>query len=468
MNLNHTAAAEAVSLFAGARSRYIRLRPLPFFRSPVTAFENMNTRTPKPRHSAFEARTKLVIGLVATLGLLPARGQQLADHFNDRLPLSAPVFSTLGTNTLATTDPGEQANRSVTPVRTLWVRWTAPANGYALVTSSNSPSRTVVNAWDYHKVLNELQQIPIQNNSGLPTALDRFEFNAISAADYNLVVDGRDGDKGVVQLDLKLYTNPEILMQPADVTVTAGQRTNLWVTALGNFPLTNQWQHSTFSFSTGFTNLPGGVDPQFTLGTSGVVSKSDEGWYRVTIKNEYGAVTSSVAYVEVNECAIPNPPRPASVVTNVGKTVVFSASAFGSQPFSYQWQFRPVGQVGFVDVPGATSSDLELDDVSTDDAGDYRFLVSNVACSDQVSTNVTLTVTTNNALVLDPTMPVDSTRITNQNASFSVRVTEGYQPIGYQWWFSPPSGPTNPVVGETAPDLFLNAVHSHPIAGSVF
>lgn len=397
--------------------------------------------------------------VLAAWSSVSARGQAPAnDVFEERLPLGALVESITATNTLATSEVSEPAHRSAPAAKSLWWRWVAPLDGYVVVDSTNGPVRGRVAVYDGVKQLPLLRPEPVRSESGLPVAPDHYEFSAFNGLHYNLAVDDLNGVTGVFQLDLKVYTTPQIVTQPVGATVTAGQRASIAVRALGKLALTNQWQFSTRSPNTGFTNLPGGANPQFDIGPFGVVRKGDEGWYRVIVRNEYGGVTSSVVRINVNECAIPLAPQPAAVATNVGKTVSFTASALGTQPFFFQWQFKVPGQFVYADLPGATSSNLVLNNLSTDQAGDYRFLVSNISCTNQASTSVALTVSTNNALVLDPNFPTDLTLVTNQNATFDVRVSEGYQPLGYQWWYQPDSGPARIVNGETAPSLFLPGV----------
>ena len=405
----------------------------------------------------------LLAALATPLACLQVHAQAPTnDMFDARIPLGQATNYLTGTNTYATAESGEWPHRGSPAVRSLWWRWTPPVNGYALVATTNSPSLTRVAVYGGEKVLTQLTPEPLLTNSGLPTIPDRYEFSASQGFDYNIAVDGRSGSSGVIQMAIKLYTSPEILVQPQPPggtnVVIAGQRANITVGVLGKLPLAYEWQFSTLSRNAGFTNLPAGTSQQLTIGTYGVVTKADEGWYRVIITNDYGSVTNTQTYVLVNECAVPNPPQPAAVVTNVGKTVSFGASALGTQPLNYQWQFRPAGQADFADVLGATATNLVFTNISTDLEGEYRFLVSNVACTNQASASVTLTVTTTNALVLCANLPADATVITNQNTNFSVCVTEGYQPIRYQWWFSPPSGSFTPIVGETAPNLFLPGI----------
>ncbi len=70
-----------------------------------------------------------------------------------------------------------------------------------------------------------------------------------------------------------------------------------------------------------------------------------------------------------NDLAILSQPTSQTVLT--GKTISFSVVATGTEPLAYQWSKDGA------DIDGATSSALELADVSADDAGDYVVTVSN-------------------------------------------------------------------------------------------
>jgi hypothetical protein len=63
--------------------------------------------------------------------------------------------------------------------------------------------------------------------------------------------------------------------------------------------------------------------------------------------------------------------QPVDAVVNVGIPVVFFVSGEGTEPMSYQWQHNGI------DIPGATSSSLRLENVRLGDAGDYVAKVSN-------------------------------------------------------------------------------------------
>src|SRR5688572_78267 len=95
------------------------------------------------------------LAFISSLACLPMQAQQAPtnDMFDARIPLGQVIESQRSTNTMATAETGEKPHRGTNPVRSLWWRWTAPQNGYVLVATTNSPSRTRVDVYDFHKVL---------------------------------------------------------------------------------------------------------------------------------------------------------------------------------------------------------------------------------------------------------------------------------------------------------------------------
>jgi len=161
-------------------------------------------------------------------------------------------------------------------------------------------------------------------------------------------------------------------------TVYATTTFNLTADVAGALPLTFQWRHEG-------TNLPGATSVTYTKANA---TLADGGNYDVVVTNNYGAVTSLVVTVTVNP-AIPvtilNPPQPRSVY--VGGTAVFTVTADGTAPLSYQWK------KGGVNITGQTNQTLVLTNVSTSDAASYSVGVTNVT-GGQVSSGAALTVLT--------------------------------------------------------------------------
>lgn len=402
-----------------------------------------------------------VLALFAATSCLPASAQAPTnDLFEGRVVLEGLTNQVEATNTLATNEVGEPAHRGSPAVRSLWWVKRSSKDGYAVIDTSGSPTRTRVDVYDEHKRFTNLQHAASLNLSGLSNRPDRYEFNIRNTLDASFAVDARDGDSGAIRVDVTVYTTPEILVQPMETNLIAGQSFTNTLVALGKLPMTYHWQMRPDTPNGVFTNRQVSEDRDFALGDKGLVSVLDDGWYRVIVTNSYGAVTSKVVRLPVYTCARPDPPQPSEIVTNVGKTATFAASALGTPPYRFQWQFKPENLHLFNDIPGATESNLMLTNLSTDEAGDYRFLVSNDACPDKtnISERATLLVTTNNALVLDPALPQSLLRITNENASFDVRVIEGYQPIYYQWWFQPDAGTARSLLPEIAPNLAKSGV----------
>jgi hypothetical protein len=81
-------------------------------------------------------------------------------------------------------------------------------------------------------------------------------------------------------------------------------------------------------------------------------------------------------------------PSPTSQLVGRGATVRIQVSAKGAL---MQWQHR-VGSGDFVDVPGATSPVLEIKNVTVEQAGEYRFMVSSTTGESVISQIATLTV----------------------------------------------------------------------------
>ncbi len=75
---------------------------------------------------------------------------------------------------------------------------------------------------------------------------------------------------------------------------------------------------------------------------------------------------------------------PATLTTNAGSTVVFTANAVGAPPLAYQW--RRSG----TNISGATGSTLTLASVQASDSGDYVVVVSNAVGTNSATAALTV------------------------------------------------------------------------------
>lgn len=120
--------------------------------------------------------------------------------------------------------------------------------------------------------------------------------------------------------------------------------------------------------------------------------------------------------------------QPQSQSAFEGSNVTFSASAIGTLPLSYQWQFNGTN------LDGATSSALTLTAVSSNDAGPYSVTVTNSLGT----TNSDIANLTVNPFSEPPVITGEPQgQIVNEgaNAAFTVEA-QGDPPLTYQWQFN--------------------------------
>ena len=224
---------------------------------------------------------------------------------------------------------------------------------------------------------------------------------------------------------------PGITTQPTNqVTIVAGSA-NFYVGATGTAPLTYQW---TFAGSA----LTGATTSALALAN---VQSSQAGNYAVVVANAVGSVTSSVATLTVLA-----PPSIATQPTNrtvtVGANTSFLVGATGSAPLSYQWMLNGA------QLTGANSSSLVLNNVQTNQAGNYCVIITNSAGS-VTSMLATLTVLVPPSITAQP---VDQTTTVGSNVTFQASAS-GSLPLTYQWWFG-----GGALSGQTASSLALTNV----------
>jgi hypothetical protein len=157
---------------------------------------------------------------------------------------------------------------------------------------------------------------------------------------------------------------PIITTQPVGQMVVAGGSATFSVTATGNPAPTYQWRKATVALS-GATNATLVLSP---------VAALNAGTYDVVVTNSAGSVPSTAVPLVVNV-----PPaittQPVSLGAGAGTGVVFSVTATGTTPLSYQWSKDGSP------LSGATLATLSLANVSSATAGVYRVTVTNVAGS---------------------------------------------------------------------------------------
>ncbi|MCI0746751.1 MAG: SBBP repeat-containing protein [Verrucomicrobia subdivision 3 bacterium] len=198
---------------------------------------------------------------------------------------------------------------------------------------------------------------PYDNPVGLAVA---------SASNIFLAVHTHDPQNGDGFLTIKYAQTPapsgapEITVQPVDQRVPAGSNVVFTVTAAGNGPLAYQWRYN-------------GLILPFATNSSLVLSDvrfDQTGDYSVEVTNQFGAVATPEARLVVLTPPIITT-QPKDQLVFAGAEAVFSVSATGTEPFSYQW-FR-----NDFPVSGGGDSLLTIRSAQSTDAGNYTLVVSN-------------------------------------------------------------------------------------------
>ncbi len=171
---------------------------------------------------------------------------------------------------------------------------------------------------------------------------------------------------------------PTILGQPQNVTVDAGNPATFNVSATGG-TLYYQWLFNG-------VNIPGATALGYTLPTAQTVNAGN---YSVEVISPTGSVLSSNAVLTVLAPPIITN-QPVSQACLQGSTVAFSVTA-GPQPLTYQWlqNGRPLSNS--VNVNGATTATLTLNNVTTANSASYSVLINN-GYGYIMSSSATLTV----------------------------------------------------------------------------
>jgi hypothetical protein len=253
-----------------------------------------------------------------------------------------------------------------------------------------------------------------------------------------------------------LAPKPAILTQPAGQNVTNGASVTLSVVAVGAPSLAFQWRLNG-------TNLSGATAGSLPFSPA---QTDHAGSYTVVVTNAYGAVTSSVAVLNVGD-APAFAVQPTNLTLLTGSNAVFSATVTGSATLAYRWQKNGTNLSNGTGISGATNHTLTLSAITTNSSASYSLRVTNLYGS-VTSSVATLTV------VLPPT--ITSTTLTNRTGECGLNTnsffitTGGTAPLGIQWSLNGTaiSGATATNFGLTNLDMSTNTLSvtvTNPYAG---
>ncbi len=214
------------------------------------------------------------------------------------------------------------------------------------------------------------------------------------------------------QAVLTINELPAISVQPSSATVCENQSYTLSVTASGAAPLTYQWYKGGSAINNATNNT-------YTISS---VTSADEASYYCVVSNTCNSTTSSTATITVNEMPV-IASQTSSVEECAGSAAVFSITATGTAPISYQW-YNANGSIS-----SATNNSYTISSTSSSDAGNY-YCISTNSCGSATSSVIPLTVNTAPSI---SSQPSDETKCEDQSVIFSVQAS-GTATLTYQWY----------------------------------
>jgi hypothetical protein len=284
-----------------------------------------------------------------------------------------------------------------------------------------------------------------KNGANIPSA-GQYYYSAsgvtpADAGNYDVVILNSVGAVtsrvSVVGIDMMA---PYFVIQPDNSSVLAGSYVYFSASVVGTQPFTYQWRHVG-------TNLPGETNYYLYFPAT---STNYAGGYDLVVSNPVGVSTSAVAQLAVRLEAPYFTSQPSSRLVDMGTPMSLYSYAYGGPPPGYQWQFNGTN------LPGATNSTFYLESVSTNDAGQYRVIASNVAGS---ATSQVAIVTVFTQAPYFNSQPQSQSVYWSQDAYF-YSYAYGAPPPTYQWRFNGEDIP-----GQRFSNLFVSNVSTNDAGG---
>lgn len=227
------------------------------------------------------------IGAVASdpaMVLVTAASLPFSDALNDRGIITGLSGVGSGTNSSATHQTGEPQHAGKRGGKSVWLSWTAPANGIATWSTRGSSFDTLLAVYTNDAALSPVASMPSlvavaadEDRGGFLTS--ETVFNAMGGGEYLIVVDGFAGTSGHIVLEWTLDTNtapfPRITLQPLSQTVTNHGQAVFSVAVANDTAVQFQWFRDCWV-------LPGKTNATLTITN---VRYADVGNYRVVVRN---------------------------------------------------------------------------------------------------------------------------------------------------------------------------------------
>jgi hypothetical protein len=287
------------------------------------------------------------------------------------------------------------------------------------------------------------------------------KFSAVSG--YDLCTGwGTPAGQGLINA----LANPEaLLITPAAGFASAGgfggpftvTSENLLLTNVGinslTWTLVNTSAWLTVS-SAGGTITPGGAATTVRISLNTAASNLVAGAYNATVW--FTNLNDNVAQSRQFNLSVISPPVITAQPTNQsvlqGGTAIFTVTATGGLPLSYQWRDNGTNLTDGGNISGSTTTNLFIGNVSSNNVGTYTVTVTNIAGA-VISSNALLTIVSSPPVII--IQPTNETVIVGGTAGFSVTAI-GSTPLTYQW----KKNGTN-LVGQTSTNFIIASVQTN-------
>ncbi|MBR2759711.1 MAG: hypothetical protein IKD66_00940 [Solobacterium sp.] len=290
-----------------------------------------------------------------------------------------------------------------------------------------------------------------QNLSGAeyPSALTKdFVINADLSNNGNLfrcVVTDQYGEtvtSDSAKLTVEAIPVPEIISNPEDVTVMAGENAQFHVTAAGD-GLSYQWKISTDNGRSwedvSGARYPSALTKDFVINAD---LNNNGNLFRCVVTNQYGETAASEsAKLTVEPIPVPEIiSNPEDAAVTAGENAQFHVTAAGDG-LSYQWQMSKDSGTSWENLnsrkfPTAVTADFEIKASTGTDGYLFRCVVTNQYGQTATSQSAKLTVAVPAPVITS--QPEDAVVKAGENAQFHVKASG--TGLKYQWQLSKDNG----------------------------
>jgi uncharacterized protein (TIGR02597 family) len=209
------------------------------------------------------------------------------------------------------------------------------------------------------------------NVTGATTAMLSIANVATSdAAAYSVDVSNAVNSVTSSAATLTVVVPPTISADPTSQTAVAGDLVSFSGNASGTAPLSYQWRRNG-------TAVSGATDSVLNIVN---VQQADAGSYTLVATNFGGSATSAAAVLTIYD-APTIAVQPVSRTTSAGTDVIFTVTANGTPPLTYQWRQDGENLVDAGNITGSQTASLTVHNVHDADNGAYAVSVQNSAGS---------------------------------------------------------------------------------------